>query len=146
VGSHPAALWIIKHVVSPLDRLVLRSCGGHIRPLSTLVVPTLLLTTVGRRSGRERTVPLVYLREGSDFLVANARPAAERLNPWVLNLRHAGSGRVRVGRATWSVEAVELGESEIERWWPAFVEVWPAFAAHFAATGDRAVFRLVAVP
>jgi deazaflavin-dependent oxidoreductase (nitroreductase family) len=146
VGSHPAALWIIKHVVSPLDRLVSRSSGGRVPPLSTLVVPTLLLTTVGRRSGRDRTVPLVYLREGSDFLVANARPAGERTNPWVLNLRAAATGRVRVGRVAWRVEAVELGESEIEQWWPAFVDVWPAFAEHFAATGERAVFRLELVP
>jgi deazaflavin-dependent oxidoreductase (nitroreductase family) len=100
------------------------------------------MTTIGRRSGRERTIPLVYIRDGENYLVANARPAGERKNPWVLNLRTAGSGRIRVGGRTIEVTAEELDDAATERWWPAFVDTWPAFGQHFAATGDRSVFVL----
>jgi hypothetical protein len=31
---------------------------------------------------------------------------------------------------------------QTERWWPHLVEVWPAFADHYDATGERAVFVL----
>lgn len=141
-GSRPSFVWLIKHVVSPLDRLVLEVGRGRVRPPSSLAVPTLLLTTVGRRSGRDRTIPLVYVRDEGGFIVANARPAGERRNPWVLNLRAARSGRVTLGNATMDVVARELDETEAERWWPVLVSVWPAFAEHYAATGDRTVFVL----
>lgn len=142
IGSHPAAVWLVKHVVSPLDRVVVRVSRGRFPPPSARVVPSLLLTTVGRRSGRERTVPLVYVRDGDRLVVANARPEGERRNPWVLNLRAAGGGRVRIGGRTTDVDAREAAGEEIERLWPLLVEAWPAFREHYAATGDRTVFVL----
>ncbi len=142
VGSHPWTVWVIKHVVSPLDRAVVRVSRGRLRPPSSLVVPTLLLTTVGHRSGRERTIPLVYVSDDVSFIVANARPAGERPNPWVTNVRAAGRARVNLGRRTIAVEAQELGGPEIEQWWPTLVELWPAFGEHYRSTGERAVFAL----
>lgn len=142
IGSHPAPVWAIKHVVSPIDRVVVRVSGGRLQPLSGVVVPTLLLTTKGRRSARDRTIPLVYLRDGDRLVVANARPAGEGTNPWVLNLRAAGRGLVRVRGHSLPVVAHECEGVEVEEWWPRLVEVWPAFAEHYAATGERTVFVL----
>jgi deazaflavin-dependent oxidoreductase (nitroreductase family) len=142
LGAHPVAVWAIKHVASPLDRLVVKVFGGRIPQPSSLVLPTLLLTTVGRRSGLERTVPLVFVRDGERYVVANARPSGERRNPWVANLRAAGTARVKHGRRSVDVIAHEIGETGVERWWPALVDVWPAFGEHFAATGERTVFVL----
>jgi deazaflavin-dependent oxidoreductase (nitroreductase family) len=142
IGSHPAAVWAVKHLVSPLDRLVVRVSGGRLPPLSSIAVPTLLLTTRGRRTGQDRTVPLVYVRDGERFIVANARPAGERSNPWIANLQAAGHGRVRQkGRMT-DVRARVLDADEADRWWPALVDIWPAFDEHYAATGERTVFVL----
>ncbi|MDH3293810.1 MAG: nitroreductase family deazaflavin-dependent oxidoreductase, partial [Acidimicrobiia bacterium] len=115
---------------------------GRVPQPSSIVLPTLLLTTRGRISGQERTVPLIYLRAGDAFVVANARPEGERRNPWVANLRSAGAGRVKLGGLTVEVTARELHDAELERWWPRLCEVWPAFAEHHAATGERAVFAL----
>jgi F420H(2)-dependent quinone reductase len=56
-------------------------------------VPTLLLTTTGRRSGRQRTTPLIFATEGGDRLVAasmggpvvaRTAPAEEKLRLWRL--------------------------------------------------------------
>jgi deazaflavin-dependent oxidoreductase (nitroreductase family) len=142
IGSHPLAVWAIKHLISPLDRFVVRISRGRIPPPSSLAVHTLLMTTTGRRSGQERTTPLVYLRDGDRFLVANARPGGERRNPWVLNLRAAGRARVKVRGRTIEVTARELDDTTAGGWWSALVEAWPAFAEHFAATGERTVFIL----
>jgi deazaflavin-dependent oxidoreductase (nitroreductase family) len=142
LGSHPAAVWTVKHVVNPLDRMLVRMSKGRISPLSSLAVPTLLMTTVGRRSGKERTVPLVYLRDGGRYVVANARPAGERRNPWVLNLGTAGSARIQAGGRTIEVSARPATEDEIGHWWPELVDVWPAFGEHYAATGERSIFVL----
>lgn len=140
--AHPLGVWIVKHVVSPLDRAVVRLSRGRLPPPSRLAVPSLLLTTVGRRSGQPRTVPLVYVRDGERYVVANARPAGERRNPWILNLRASGGGRVRVRRRTIEVRAHELDDAQSERWWPQLTAAWPAFAQHYAATGERTVFVL----
>jgi deazaflavin-dependent oxidoreductase (nitroreductase family) len=142
IGSHPAAVWAVKHIISPLDRMVVRISRGRLQPPSSFAVPTLLLTTVGRRSGRDRTIPLVYVRKGDDFVVANARPAGEAKNPWVFNLRAAGRGRVTVQGTTVEVTSREPEAAEIERLWGELVDVWPAFGEHYAATGERTVFVL----
>lgn len=136
-------MWITKHLVSVADRWVVRISRGRLPPPSSLAVPTLLLTVAGRRSGQERTTPLVFVRDGERFIVANARPAGERRNPWVLNLRAAARGRVQLGSRVMTVDAHELDAAEAERWWRLLTEVWPAFADHYAATGERAVFALV---
>jgi len=107
-----------------------------------LAVPSLLLTVKGRRSGQDRTVPLVFVRDGERYVVGNARPAGERRNPWLANLEAAGRGRVQHGKRIVAVAARKLDDSEAERWWPALVSVWPAFAEEYAATGDRTVFVL----
>jgi deazaflavin-dependent oxidoreductase (nitroreductase family) len=142
IGSHPAAVWAVKHLVSPLDRMVVRMSRGRLPPPSAIAVPTLLLTTVGRRSGRDRTIPLVYLRDGVDYVVANARPAGERPNPWVVNLGAAGGGRIRVLGETVEVSARQPEGAEAERLWNDLVGIWPAFEEHYAATGERTVFVL----
>jgi deazaflavin-dependent oxidoreductase (nitroreductase family) len=102
----------------------------------------LLLMTTGRRSREERTVPLIYVADGNRYIVANARPSGERNNPWVLNLRSAGAGRIKLRGRVIDVMATELDEGSVDRWWPALVEKWPAFAEHYANTGDRSVFML----
>lgn len=141
-GSHPAAVWAIKHVISPLDRIVVKLFRGRVPQPSSFALPTLLLTTVGRTTGLERTIPLVFVRDDECFIVANSRPAGERSNPWVANLRAAGVARIRVGRRATSVVARELDDAQVETWWPVLNEVWPAFDEHFGTTGERSVFAL----
>ena len=136
------AIWAIKHLVSPLDRFIVKISGGRLAPPSSIAVPTLLLTTRGSVTGQERTIPLVYVTDGGRFVVANARPAGERRNPWVSNLRAAGQGRIRYRGGLIPVHAHEPADGEAEHYWSALIEVWPAFAEHYAATGERTIFVL----
>ncbi len=142
LGSNRVVVWAIKHIVSPIDRLTVKVGRGRIPPPTSLAVPTLLLTTVGRRSGLKRTIPLVFVPDGDAYVVGNARPVGERRNPWVLNLRASGSGTVRHDGRTRDVIAHELGADELERWWRELAAAWPAFETHYAGTGERSVFRL----
>jgi deazaflavin-dependent oxidoreductase (nitroreductase family) len=48
--------------------------------------PILLLTTTGRRSRRERTVPVLYLEDGGRFVIVASLAAAPRHPAWFLNL------------------------------------------------------------
>jgi len=61
-------------------------------------VPTLLLTTTGRRSGATRTNGLVYASDGDDYLVVASNGGADRHPAWLHNLRANPDVEVQVGR------------------------------------------------
>lgn len=140
IGATRFGVRFIGAVVSPLQRALLTATGGRVS--LTGRAPVLLLTVAGRRTGRERTVPLFYLRDGSCLAVCNVNPGFEATNPWVLNLRAAGTARVRVGGVTRRVHARAATAAEADRLWPRFVGVWPAYARFAAAGGRRAIFLL----
>lgn len=83
-GMSKAGLWFGINVAAKLDPRLMKATGG--RMSLTGVLPTVLLTVRGRKSGVERTVPLVYFTEGDDvFLMASSfgRPT---LPAWYLNV------------------------------------------------------------
>jgi F420H(2)-dependent quinone reductase len=140
IGATRPGTWAIKHVVSPLQRRVLLATGGRVSLTGDL--PVLLLTATGRRSGRPRTVPLIFLRDGDDLVVCNVRPPSERPNPWPLNVRADPSVSVRIGGVTEQRVAREASDHQIAKYWPLLVQIWPAYASFFAETHERAIFVL----
>jgi deazaflavin-dependent oxidoreductase (nitroreductase family) len=130
----------IGRVVSPLQRQLYRRSGGRLS--LTGRAPVLLLTTTGRRTGLERTVPLLYLRDGDRLVVCNVNPGFEHTNPWVLNLRAQPHARVQVGRQTWPVVAREASPEELERIWPQLTAIWPAYQRFYDQGGKRTVYVL----
>jgi deazaflavin-dependent oxidoreductase (nitroreductase family) len=140
IGATRPGTWTIAHVVSPLQRRLLLATGGRVSLTGRL--PLLLLTATGRRSGRPRTIPLIFLRDGDDLVVCNVRPPSERPNPWPLNVRANPNVSVRIGRATEQRLAREAGGQEAEKYWPQLVKTWPAYETFFAATHERSIFVL----
>jgi deazaflavin-dependent oxidoreductase (nitroreductase family) len=106
----------------------------------------LVLTTVGRRSGVERTNPVGWFpgRDGSWLIVASANGAAD--NPaWYYNLAaHPDQVRVEVGGRTVAVTAEQLHGPEREQAWREITTASPRFAEYQRKT-DREipVIRLV---
>jgi len=102
----------------------------------------LLLTTKGRRTGKDRTVPVFYLRDGEAVVICNVNPEFERTNPWVINLRSNPLARIQIGSDTARYHAREATDNEIQNLWPRLVDLWPAYQAHFERGGRRTVFIL----
>lgn len=74
----------------------------------------LLLTTTGRKTGKDRTTPLLYLDDGARWLVVASNGGADWEPGWWLNLRAGGTGTVEVrGRRT-RVDGRELEGAERE--------------------------------
>jgi len=96
----------------------------------------MVLETIGRRTGRKRATPLLYLRDGDAFVVLAANAGADRTPAWWLNLRGAGFGAVIVGRDRMRVRPRVLEGTERERLWQAFVEMYPQ-AQHYLRFTDR---------
>jgi deazaflavin-dependent oxidoreductase (nitroreductase family) len=82
-------------------------------------VPTLLLRTTGRRSGRTRTNALVYARDGDDFLLVASNGGADRLPGWLHNLRANPEVEFQVGRERRHARAriLEPSDDGYDRLW-----------------------------
>ena len=142
IGATRVGVWAIKHVWAPLQRWIYRLTGGRV--LSTLGSGrhVLLLTTRGRRTGKERTTPVFYLRDGESIILCNVNHGFERTNPWVLNLRTHPIAQLQIGRETGHYQARQATEVEIERYWPRLVVIWPAYQTHYERGGRRSIFIL----
>ncbi len=142
LGATNLGVWAIKHLVSPFQRYIYRISEG--RALSNIGSgkDVLLLTTKGRRTGKERTTPVFYLRDGEAVVICNVRPKTERTNPWVINLRSHPVARLQIGRDTAQYQAREATDEEIKRLWPRLIELWPAFKVHYEHGGRRSIFIL----
>ncbi len=142
LGATRIGVWTIKRLVSPLQRWIYRATGGRI--LSNLGTDrnVLLLTTQGRRTGKDRTTPVFYLRYGEAVVICNVKPEFERTNPWVINLSSNLFAQLQIGRDTARYQAREATEGEINRLWPRLIKLWPAFQVHYERGGRRSIFIL----
>jgi F420H(2)-dependent quinone reductase len=140
LGGTRLGVLAIGRIVSPLQRQLYRRTGGRLS--LTGRAPVLLLTTTGRRTGKARTVPLLYIRDGDRLVICNVNPGFERPNPWTLNLRAAPHAQVQIGRSIASVRARAASEDEMDRYWPQLTQMWPAYQAFYDKGGNRSVFVL----
>ncbi len=90
-------------------------------------LPILLLTTTGRKSGRKRTTPLVYLPDGDNMVVIGSNGGSDRHPEWWLNLRAHPNAKVQVGRDTQAVVARAAEGEERERLWQEVVELYHGY-------------------
>jgi deazaflavin-dependent oxidoreductase (nitroreductase family) len=91
---------------------------------------TLILTTRGRRSGRDTSTPLFFASDGRRLYVAASFAGSGQPPNWYLNLRaHPEVGvESRIGRGRYRARI--LGQGEATATWPRLDEVYPTFAKY----------------
>ena len=97
-------------------------------------MPVLLLTTIGRRSGRERTTPLTFFESGSDLVIIASNGGEDRPPAWWLNLRDDPRARVTIGTHTREMTARPASDEERARLWPTIVSTHPGYARYARRT------------
>ena len=125
-----------------LDRMIYRASRGRLSTAGRPIQPTLLLTTTGRRTGRERTTPVMYLRDGSRLIITSENFGQDRPAAWPLNLAADPLAKVQVGRETLPRRARPATDDEVAMYWPRFVETWPAHQTYLRRSGVRHMFVL----
>ena len=88
---------------------------------------TLLLTTTGRRSGKEHTLPLIYQRHGDDYLVIASKGGAPAPPDWYLNLEADPQVEVQVRDEVFPARARTATADEKPELWRTMTATWPAY-------------------
>jgi deazaflavin-dependent oxidoreductase (nitroreductase family) len=101
--------------------------------------PILLLETRGRRTGKPRTTPLVYLPHGDGFAVVPANAGADRAPAWWLNLQAQPDVTVELKGATRAVHARAAGPGERQRLWARWAELDKGLDAYAARRSRETV-------
>ena len=89
--------------------------------------PVLLLITTGRKTGKERTSPLLYLEDGENLVVVGSVGGAPKHPAWYWNLKANPEARVQIQDRTLRVRAEEAEGEEKRRLWRRVVEMYPPY-------------------
>lgn len=106
---------------------------------------TLLLTTTGRRSGRPFTTPLIYGRDGDDYVVVASKGGADDHPDWYHNLRADPQVEIQVADRVLRARARDVDGDQRTRLWELMAEIWPAYDEYAEAT-DRHIPVVVLTP
>ena len=79
--------------------------------------PVLLVTTTGRRSGKPRTAPVLYLADGERLVVIGSNAGNERPPAWALNLQANPNAEVQVRGERRYVHARIAEDQERDELW-----------------------------
>jgi deazaflavin-dependent oxidoreductase (nitroreductase family) len=88
---------------------------------------TLILTTTGRKTGQERSTPLIYGRSGDDYLVVASKGGAAEPPAWYLNLEADPEVEIQVKADRFKVRARTASADEKPGMWSTMTAQWPAY-------------------
>lgn len=123
---------------------LLRVSGGRVGR-SFRGAPVLLLTTTGRKTGQERTIPLMYVEHDGGWAIVGSNGGRDSHPAWVHNLRAKPSATVTVGGKTHDVRADFTDDTTRAQLWPRFTAMYTGYDGYEKAT-DRKIEIVVLRP
>jgi len=114
-----------------------RETGGEVGHIWN-GVPTLLLTTTGRKTGNETTTPLIYGRDGDDYVVVASKGGAPEDPGWYRNLAKTPGVELQVKDEVFAARARTASADERGRLWQLMAGIWPAYD-DYAQKTDREI-------
>ncbi len=129
--------WIAEHVKQYVDS------GGKEGHFWQPGVPTLLLTTRGKKSGTARRTALIYGKDGDDYVVMASYAGAPAHPDWYFNLDADSEVVIQVGEEIMTGTARTVADEDRDRVWKAMTDIWPDYD-EYATKTDRKI-PLVAI-
>lgn len=112
----------------------------------TGMLPTLLLTSTGRKSGEPRPLPLIYKKVGNGYVIIASKGGAPAHPAWYLNLVAEPSCHVQAGRDMTDATARTAVGDEREDLWAQLAELYPPYNDYQKSAGDREIPVIVLEP
>lgn len=114
--------------------------GGRLQGL-----PMVLLHLIGRKSGKSRRTPLLYMKAGEDLVIVASFYGSPGHPAWYHNLMANPECDIRVGPRRYRVRARTAKSEEREKLWPQLVDFYPDYAAYQSRT-DREIPVVILSP
>lgn len=126
----------------PVDRLIAKVTKGKV--VTAGLLPGLMLTTTGRKSGRSFTQPLAYFPDGDGFVLIGSNWGQQHHPSWSANLIANPDATVVVKGRAFGVRAELANGAERDRLWAIALRFWPAYNSYAKRASKRVirVFRL----
>lgn len=143
MAASPKFLNVAPKVVPKVDRFVSKVTGGRVL-MSSGMVPSLVLTATGAKSGRSYDTPLATVPDGDAFYVVGSNYGGEKHPAWSGNLIANPEAIVTFRGKRIPVRARLLDAAEKQAVWPTLTAAWPNYDAYVVKSGGRdlRVFRL----
>jgi deazaflavin-dependent oxidoreductase (nitroreductase family) len=109
------------------------------------ILPTLLLTTTGRKSGEARSLPLIYGEHEGSYVIIASKGGMPTHPVWYLNLEAKPECDLQVGAKSVSARARVVSGDEREQIWKKMAEIYPPYLDYAKAT-DRLIPVVVLDP
>jgi deazaflavin-dependent oxidoreductase (nitroreductase family) len=94
----------------------------------------MLLTTIGRKSGKRRTVPVLYLRDGEEVVVVASGVGGARQPVWYLNLEANPEVEIEIGESRMRMTGRRATEEECADLWPKLIGMYRGFEGYRSRT------------
>jgi deazaflavin-dependent oxidoreductase (nitroreductase family) len=142
--SSRAGAWFYVHIAPPIDRLLVRLSRGRV----SLAVgyPTLLLTTIGAKTGQVRSTPLLFLTHEDRLVLIASNGGSPRHPGWYHNLRAHPEASVFAHGRTATYLAREATGAERDGLWRKAVALFPAYPTYQQRAVDRQIPVVVLTP
>ena len=111
-----------------------RETGGKVGHIWKEGSTVLLLTTKGRKTGNPTTTPLIYARDGDNYVIVASKGGAPEHPGWYRNLAKTPEVEVQVEDDVFAARARTAEGTERERLWATVNEVWPHYAGYQTRT------------
>ena len=143
LGRTRAFSWAASRVLPPIDARFAR----RRRSLTSLGTgfPLCYLTTTGRRTGEQRTVPLLHVRDGERLVLIASNWGRPGHPAWALNLDAWPEATVAVDGVRRAYRARRASPEERRRYWAEALRVWPGYAGYRSRI-DREIRMFVLEP
>jgi deazaflavin-dependent oxidoreductase (nitroreductase family) len=107
--------------------------------------PVALVTTIGRKSGEPRVVPLLFLREGNRVVLVASQGGSDKHPLWYLNLKANPKVTVQIKDEVLSLTARDATEQERAEYWPKLTAFYKGFDDYQSWT-DRVIPVVICDP
>ena len=84
----------------------------------------------GRKSGKQRTIPLQYMMDGDNIIVVASNGGNVNHPAWWHNIRAGGDVTVQIGKKKMRAQAETANEDERARLWPILVEYYSGYQGY----------------
>jgi deazaflavin-dependent oxidoreductase (nitroreductase family) len=112
-------------MITPIDRFLFHISDGRWK-LSAPVIPSLMLFTIGARSGLRRETPLMcFPQPDGTWFICGSNFGMEKHPAWSANLIANPAAQVHYRRSLTTVHATLLSQDEADEIWPTLEQQWP---------------------